>query len=529
MEGLLGGSPLLLRALSPLAFESPVTRGRVQLVWFKRDLRVDDHAPLSKAAERGPVLPLYVIEPEYWQLDDSSERQQDFVAECVHDLDRALEALGLQLSIELGSVVECLVKLHRDLGIAAIHAHEETGNDWTFQRDRAVRAWCREQGIELIEYPQFGVQRGLRDRDGWAGQWEGYMGEPACDPPPTAQAARPSQAIDRPDFAAVPCKHTLACPGRQSGGWRAGEQVLTSFLSERGVAYRGGISSPLSAETAGSRLSPHIAHGSLSLRRIVHRTRDRRRHAREAGDSRLARSLNQFDQRLHWHCHFIQKLEQRPDIEFVNVHPGFDGMREDDFDEARFQAWAEGRTGYPMVDACMRYLTHCGWLNFRMRAMLMSFAAYHLWLHWRQPALHLARLFTDYEPGIHYNQCQMQSGTTGINTPRMYNPIKQAQDHDPNAEFVQRWVPELAGLEPLACFEPWLLGLSERSTRGSADYPEPIVDYRRAVSGARTRLGEYRHRPGFREQSGRVQQQLGSRRGTRKTRKTADRRQQRLF
>ena len=506
-----------------------MSQGPIQLVWFKRDLRVDDHAPLIQAAERGPVLPLYVIEPDYWQLEDTSQRQQDFIGDCLADLDRALKTLGLGLRLELGTVVDVLSRLHRGCRIAAIHAHEETGNDWTFRRDRAVRAWCREEGIELIESPQFGVRRGLRDRDGWARQWESFMAQPALDPPRSVQAAVISQPVDRPDFTAAPCRHATACPGRQPGGWRAGEAVLNSFLDTRGLAYRGGISSPISAETAGSRLSPHIAYGSLSLRRIVQRTRARRSEARDEGASRLAASLHQFDQRLHWHCHFIQKLEQRPDIEFNNVHPGFDGMREDDFDQTRFRAWAEGRTGYPMVDACMRYLTHTGWVNFRMRAMLMSFAAYHLWLHWREPALHLARLFTDYEPGIHFNQCQMQSGTTGINTPRMYNPIKQAQDHDPDAEFVRRWVPELAGLEPSSCFEPWLLGQSERDARGAADYPEPIVDYRQAVREARARLSDYRRRPGFREQSGQVQQQLGSRRGARKTGKPVDRRQQKLF
>jgi deoxyribodipyrimidine photo-lyase len=529
MEGLLGRGPLLFRALPPLALEVDVSDRPIQLVWFKRDLRIDDHAALSRAAAQGPVLPLYVIEPDYWQLDDTSRRQQDFIAESLEDLGRALRSLGLGLRLEAGTMVGVLSRLHRDHPIAAVHCHEETGNDWTFRRDRAVRAWCRDHGVALNEYPQFGVRRGLRDRDGWARQWEGFVADPALDPPRTVTAAALPEASDRPDFSAAPCRHDRPCPGRQRGGGRAAHEVLESFLDERGLAYRGGISSPLSAETAGSRLSPHIAYGTLSLRRIVQRTRARRALAREAGASRLAASLNQFDQRLHWHCHFIQKLEQRPDIEFANVHPGFDGMREGDFDGARFQAWAEGRTGYPMVDACMRYLIHGGWLNFRMRAMLMSFAAYHLWLHWREPALHLARLFTDYEPGIHYNQCQMQSGTTGINTPRIYNPIKQAQDHDPKAEFVRRWVPELAGLEAEHCFEPWLLGRSERESRGAGDYPEPIIDYRQAVRLARDRLGEYRRRPGFREQSGQVQQQLGSRRGAGRRKKPADRRQQTLF
>ncbi len=483
----------------------------VQLVWFKRDLRIDDHRPLAEASRRGPVLPLYVIEPEYWREPDTSRRQQDFIAECLADLHHGLERLGQGLLLECGEMIEVLDRLHQRWRFEAIHAHEETGNDWTFRRDVAVRAWCKRAGIAFHEYPQFGVVRALSGRDGWSRQWEAFMAEPAAPLPGTLTRLLETQLRSDP-FSAAPAHGQLDCAGRQRGGIQAGSEVLNSFLDCRAVVYRGGISSPLSAETAGSRLSPHIAYGSLSLRRIVQRTRERRAHARSVDDKRLAGSLNHFDQRLHWHCHFIQKLEQRPDIEFQNVHRGFDGMREDDFKPELFQAWSQGRTGYPLVDACMRFLTHHGWLNFRMRAMLMSFAAYHLWLHWREPALHLARLFTDYEPGIHYNQCQMQSGTTGINTLRIYNPVKQARDQDPDTVFVRRWIPELAKVPAQRCFEPWKLGLAEREQCGAGDYPQPVVDHQEAARQARMRIGEYRRQPGFRAEAQEVQRRLGSRR-----------------
>ena len=482
----------------------------LQLVWFKRDLRVDDHRPLVEAARLGPVLPVYVVEPAYWLQPDTSRRQQDFLAECLVDLHGALDSLGQGLLLEHGETIEVLERLHRRWRFEAIHAHEETGNDWTFRRDLAVRAWCRRIGVRLHEYPQFGVRRGLRQRDGWARQWEDFMAEPALSRPSALPGLCETRLPEDP-FSGVPAHGQLDCPGRQPGGLNAGRTVLSSFLNQRALAYRGGISSPLAAQTAGSRLSPHIAFGSLSLRRIVQLTRARSTAARAAGDQRLAGSLHHFDQRLHWHCHFIQKLEQRPDIEFNNVHRGFDGMREEDFDAERFEAWAQGRTGYPLVDACMRFLIHNGWLNFRMRAMLMSFAAYHLWLHWREPALHLARLFTDYEPGIHYNQCQMQSGTTGINTLRIYNPVKQAQDQDPQAAFVHRWVPELAGVPAARCFEPWRLGCGERESYGASGYPQPLVDYQQAARRARAVMGEYRQRPGFRDQARAIQNALGSR------------------
>ncbi|MBY6204788.1 FAD-binding domain-containing protein [Halomonas denitrificans] len=512
--------------------------GPVQLVWFKRDLRVDDHAPLAAAAEHGPVLPVYVVEPELWRQPDAALRHQQFIAEALVDLDRSLRRIGQGLVVRVGNVIDVFEALHREFDVTVIRAHEETGNGWSFDRDRKVRAWAAERGIELHETPQFGVTRGLTERAGWAGRWEAFMGAKRTAPP-----ERLPRVLDIPEvtperivafFAEAPAFDRTPCPQRQTGGLVAGQETLDDFLDRRGEAYRGGISSPLSAAAACSRLSAHIAYGTLSMRCIVQQARARRVTAREQGEKRWAASLNQFDQRLHWHCHFIQKLEQRPAIEFENVHRGFDGMREDDFDVERFAAWKAGRTGYPLIDACMRWVTATGWLNFRMRALLMSFAGYHLWLHWREPALHLARMFTDYEPGIHFNQCQMQNGTTGINTLRIYNPVKQARDQDPEGAFVRRWVPELARIPAEAIFEPWTLGERDRAALGAAAYPLPIVDHVEAARDARARITEYRRRDGFRVEADRIQHQLGSRRSglkpqRRKRRSGADRRQRNLF
>jgi deoxyribodipyrimidine photo-lyase len=142
-----------------------------------------------------------------------------------------------------------------------------------------------------------------------------------------------------------------------------------------------------------------------------------------------------------------------------------------------------------MVDACMRCLNTTGWLNFRMRAMLVSFAAYHLWQHWRAPGLHLARQFLDFEPGIHWSQMQMQSGTTGINTFRIYSPARQQDEHDPAGDFVRRWVPE------------W----------GTPAYPPPIVDERTALAEARARLWAVRRSPRAQTEAAAVQARHGSR------------------
>jgi deoxyribodipyrimidine photo-lyase len=167
-----------------------------------------------------------------------------------------------------------------------------------------------------------------------------------------------------------------------------------------------------------------------------------------------------------------------------------------------------------MVDACMRSLRATGWLNFRMRAMLVSFASYHLWLHWRQPGMFLARQFLDYEPGIHWSQMQMQSGTTGINTLRMYSPTKQAKDQDPQGLFIRRWVPELSRVPLPYLAEPWKMDVSvQRIARCSigVDYPFPIVDDKQAMKVAKDRMYGLRKTAEAREEASGVQARHGSR------------------
>ena len=211
------------------------------------------------------------------------------------------------------------------------------------------------------------------------------------------------------------------------------------------------------------------------------------------------RGARSFGSRLHWHCHFIQKLEDQPSIEWQDFHPFMRDLR--DPDSERLAAWAEGRTGVPFVDACMRALRAHGWINFRMRAMLMSFASYNLWLPWRDSGLHLARQFVDYEPGIHWSQCQMQSGSTSINTIRIYNPIKQGRDHDQDGLFIRRWCPELADVPAVHLHEPWVF-----------NGVMPIVDCADSARQAKDRIFAIRRSAGFDQHADQIQRRHGSRR-----------------
>ena len=513
------------------------------VVWFKRDLRVHDHAALAAAVRHGPVLALHVLEPSLLGSELFDAAHGVFIDQSLAALDAALVQRGNRLLRCHAEVVPVLEALHQATGFNRLWSHEETGQRLTWDRDRAVAAWCRARGVHWTELPQNGVVRRLRNRDGWAARWGRRMAAPQVAAPghipgltgwvvsmvpgldPGRDPGRDSGRSGAGSMPAPGARFGLPKPGAQRGGEPAALALLQDFLQARGVDYRHAMSSPLSAESACSRLSPHLAWGTVSLRTVSWAADARAADLvalRAVGapiDGRWPAAVRSFQSRLRWHCHFMQKLEDAPRIEFENFSHAFDGLRPDrgepGWREDALQAWCAGRTGFPMVDACMRALLATGWINFRMRAMLMSFAAYHLWLHWRQPALHLARQFVDFEPGIHFSQCQMQSGTTGINTMRIYSPTRQAQVQDPDGVFIRRWLPELAAVPAGFVHEPWRMppGLQQRSgCRIDQDYPAPQVDATVAMRTARERIGAVRASPLAQVEADAVQQRHGSRR-----------------
>ena len=494
----------------------------IQLVWFKRDLRVSDHAPLYEAAQRGPVLPLYIVEPSILHAPDYDPQHWTFVRACLMELRERLSTLGQPLVVRVGEVLDVLQKLRADIPIAAIWAHEETGNALSYARDRSVRRWARETGLPFTEIPTSGVVRRLPTRDGWSKLWEARMAQPIT---PVPRALRPLSEVGCTiEPGTIPTGTEIGLErdtrtGAQAGGERLAYDTLHSFLYQRGEHYNTDLSSPVTAEAGCSRLSPYLTWGTISIRSVVHAARarqtevaDAREHDASVGN--WSRALNAFLQRLHWRDHFVQKIEDEPRIEYASFIPAFDALREHAFNKDYYEAWSLGMTGFPMIDACMRALAHTGWINFRMRAMLVSFASYNLWLDWRKTSLLLARLFIDYEPGIHYSQHQMQSGTTGINTVRIYNPTKQAQDHDPHGVFIRRWIPELGAVPTAYIHAPWLTPgevQAKCDVRIGRDYPTPIVDHAKTSGFARDQIYGLRQHPEIAEQAAHVFDKHGSR------------------
>jgi deoxyribodipyrimidine photo-lyase len=448
----------------------------MNILWLKRDLRLHDHEAFCAAIDAGELtLLVYIFEPSVQQYPDWDIRHWRFVWQSLQEMNQKLADFGAKIHIfheEVQTVFEKITKKH---SVKTVFSHEETGTKVTFDRDKAMKRFFKKEGIKWQEFQTNGILRGLKNRVNWDKAFTEKMIAPIQNPNLNKLKAcniafHNTVNESFPNiFPLINQPPKLMQQGGESYAWR----YLRSFIAERGRNYSKHISKPSNSRKSCSRISPYITWGNLSQRQVYQYTQT------QLPTSGFKKSLYNFVSRIHWHCHFIQKFESECRMEFEHINKGIKDKLVQPINENHLAAWRNGQTGFPLIDACMRCIAATGYLNFRMRAMVVSFLTHHLWQPWQAGVHHLAQQFLDYEPGIHYPQFQMQAGVTGLNTIRIYSPIKQSIEQDPNGVFIKQWVKELENVPTAFIHEPWKMTLIEQQMYQcelGENYPKPIIN-----------------------------------------------------
>lgn len=406
----------------------------VSVVWLKRDLRTKDHAPLFYAAKaKLPVIVLYCFEPSLASYYDWDPRHWRFVYESLNDLRGKLPLIWT-----CEEVIPSFEEIARHYKIENVFSSQETGTEITYERDKAFRKWCRNREIKWQEYQSNGVMRGLRNEREWERLWASVMRRVPFNVDLSKFNFADTSIIKTCHL--LPGEVVQPHPSFQKGGEEEAHKRLKKF-----------IEIPHS-----SKLSPHISWGNLSIRQVYQEALEQLKTAQDKKD------ILQFISRLKWHCHFIQQFEMNEGLEFSDMVKGFEHLRVNT-DKDLLKAWKSGQTGFPLIDACMRCVNETGYLSFRKRAIVVSFLTHHLWQPWQEGAKYLARMFLDYEPGIHFPQFQLQSGVAG-NGLRIYSPTNIKKEDE---AFISEWIPEL-----------------------HESYPSPIIDISKSGKLARESLSK---------------------------------------
>ena len=439
------------------------------VVWHREHLRIADQPAVARAADDDRLLPLFVFDPAFYgDRGMACDSRIAFLHDCLRDLDRQYRDVGgAGLTFAHGDPITVLERF-RAAGWDVVAAESPTGRYGLERDDRA-----REAGVAFVAGDGL-VRDRDRTRENWKETVESWLtGEQYDWDPGSVRLDRldtpvtPASVAERYDLA--PTKTRVP-----EGGTAAAREQLQAFLGRIG-SYPSSISSPTDARDGTSGLSPYLRFGCLSVRQVYQTV---------TAETPAGRGRELFVSRLFWNLHYRQKLADWPGWLDRAVNPELRAFNADRHDPDLVAAWKAGETGYPMVDASMRCLRETGWLNFRMRALGVSFYYHVLQQPWWIGADHYHRHLIDSVAAINYTQWQYQCGLVGKPTLRLYDPAKQVRDQDPDGEFVRRWVPELRPLPDEHLPRPEKTPLSVQSACGveiGADYPYPVVEYEAAT------------------------------------------------
>ena len=461
------------------------------LIILSRNLRLRDNPAIYYGSLRSNYLVIYLYDETYWCGNGKSKRQLKFSNDCLAELNEGLKEFESKVNIFEGSFDDLKVWINKNFDDFDIHINHCT--DIKYFRDGFLNFKDSFTG-KINIYNDFGLQLSNFDRDSWSRNWNKIMNSEMLGNPKKSKLKQEVELSNYSNFSSKFKNSFNDLDNIQKGGTSQAQTLLESFLFERCKDYRVKMSSPIQSEKSCSRLSPHFTFGTISIREAYQTLNQFIPKSDNKSD------LYSFKKRLYWHCHFIQKLHTEPELEFYSMHRMCDQLRPDHDDEL-IDKWINGETGFPFLDACMKYLRRYGWINFRMRAMIMSFASYNLWQPWQKTSPLLAQLFTDYEPGIHISQVQMQSGVTGINLPRIYSVSKQSADQDPDAIWIKKILPQLREIDPK------LIHTSELNDM----YIPQIIDLKSSARDARERVWSIRKSEEFKKEAAAVYIKHGSR------------------